>query len=170
MLPRSGWILVSALLLAGCAATPYQPNGLRGGYSEIRTGPDSYAVTFNGNGYSTPVQARSMAMLRGAELCRDAGYGWMAAVKDDSKVNRDVHTRPAETRINTYVNRNSRGRYAGSTGYVTTTPERTTVTERPVAQIEIRCVKANPKGDRRIQSVTEYIRTVGPQFGVAINP
>lgn len=70
MLPRSGWILVSALLLAGCAATPYQPNGLRGGYSEIRTGPDSYAVTFNGNGYSTPVQARSMAMLRGAESSR----------------------------------------------------------------------------------------------------
>lgn len=170
MLTRTGLILASALLLCGCAATPYQPNGLRGGYSEVRLGPDSYTVTFNGNGYSTEAQARSMAMLRGAELCRDAGYGWMAAVKDESKVDRQVYTRPAQTRINTYVNTSRRGGYAGSTGYVTTTPEQTTVTERPVAQLEIRCLKANPKGDRRIQSVTSFIRTVGPQFGVVRNP
>lgn len=166
---RTGLIFTVALFLTGCAATPYQPSGLRGGYSEVRLGPDSYAVTFSGNGYSTEVQARSMAMLRGAELCRDARYGWFAAVKDDSKIDRQVQTRPAETRVNTYANTNSRGRYTGSTGYVTTTPEQTTVTERPVAQLEIRCLKANPKQDRQIQSVTEYIRTVGPQFGVALN-
>lgn len=169
MASRTGLIFTAALFLAGCAATPYQRSGLRGGYSEVRLGPDSYAVTFSGNGYSTEVQARSMAMLRGAELCRDARYGWFASVKDESKIDRQVTVRPAETRVNTYANTNSRGRYTGSTGYVTTTPERTTVTERPVAQLEVRCLKTNPKRDRRIQSVTEYIRTVGPQFGVALN-
>ena len=89
-------------------------------------------------------------------------------MKDESKIDRQGTVRPAETRVNTYANTNSRGRYTGSTGYVTTTPERTTVTERPVAQLEIRCIKANPKQDRRIQNVQQYIQTVGPQFGVTL--
>lgn len=170
MVARMGLIIAVTLSLAGCTATPYQPSGLRGGYSEVRLGPDSYSVTFSGNAYSTEPQARSMAMLRGAELCRDARYGWFATVKDESKIDRQVTVRPAETRVNTYANTNRRGRYTGSTGYVTTTPERRTVTERPVAQLEIRCLKANPKQDRRIQNVQQYIQTVGPQFGVALNP
>lgn len=82
---------------------------------------------------------------------------------------RSFSTTPATTRVSTYARSNSRGRYTGSSGYVTTTPEQTRVTERPVAQLEIRCLKANPKQDRRIQNVAEYIRTVGPQFGVALN-
>lgn len=169
MVARKALTIAVVLSLVGCAATPYQPNGMRGGYSEVRLGPDSYAVTFSGNGYSTEPQARSMAMLRGAEMCQDARYGWFAAVKDESRIDREVEVQPAETRINTYANTSRNGRYTGTTGYVTTTPERTTVTERPVAQLEIRCLRANPKRDRRIQNVQQYIRTVGPQFGVALN-
>lgn len=105
-------------------------------------------------------------MFRGAELCGDACYGWFTAVKDDSTVKRSVSTTPATTRVSTYACTNSRGRYTGSSGYITTNPEKTTVTERLVAQLEIRCLKANPKRDRRILSVIEYIRSVGRQFGV----
>lgn len=159
---------LAALFLAGCAATPYQPNGLRGGYSEVRLGTDTFAVTFNGNGYASEVQTRSMAFLRGAELCRDAGYAWMAALKDNSKVNRDVRVTPARTRVSTYAQTNKNGRYTGSSGNVTRTPERPRVTERPVAQLEIRCLRGNPKKDRRILHVERYIRTVGTQFGVAL--
>ena len=67
-----------------------------------------------------------LPMLRGAELCREARYGWFAAMKDDSRIDRQVDTQPAETRINTYVNSNRNGRYTGSTGYVTTTHHDTT--------------------------------------------
>lgn len=168
MASRLALTALAGLFLAGCAATPDQPAGLRGGYSEVRLGTDSYAVTFSGNGYATEMQARSMAFLRGAELCRDAGYPWMAAVKDNSEVKRNVRVTPARTRVSTYAHTNKNGRYTGSSGYVTTTPEKTRVTERPVAQLEIRCLPGNPKQDRRILHVEQYIRTVGPQFGVAL--
>ncbi|MBY0400133.1 hypothetical protein K2X89_07545 [Myxococcota bacterium] len=163
---RMGLIFTATLFLTGCAATPYQPSGLRGGYSEVRMGPDEFTVTFNGNGYSTESQTRAMATLRGAELCREAGFAWIATVKDNSKIERTVSTRPASTRISTYANTNSRGRYTGSTGYVTTTPEQTSVTERPVAKLQFRCLRTNPKRDRAILHAEQYIRSVGPQFGV----
>ncbi len=43
---------VTSVFLMGCS-THYQSAGLTGGYSETTTAPDSFIVTFSGNGYTS---------------------------------------------------------------------------------------------------------------------
>ena len=54
--------LVLALLCAGCA-TPYQPRGFTGGYSNRRIDASTFHVSFKGNGY-TPRQTVETAAMR----------------------------------------------------------------------------------------------------------
>jgi uncharacterized lipoprotein YajG len=66
-------ILVAALALAGCA-TPYQPMGATGGYSELKLNEDTYLVTVAGNGYTSADRAQKIALLRAAELTIQSGF------------------------------------------------------------------------------------------------
>lgn len=69
--------LVAVVLLVGCA-TPYQPVGVRGGYSERQVNERSYEVSFEGNGYTTKEAARRMAVRRAAELALHRGFAGFA--------------------------------------------------------------------------------------------
>lgn len=64
---------VMTMLLAGCQ-TPYQPNGLLGGYQQRQLAPDMYQITVQGNGYTTREHARDILLLRAAELTLQGGY------------------------------------------------------------------------------------------------
>jgi hypothetical protein len=63
--------LVSAGV-AGCA-TPYQPKGFAGGYSEVQLNPDTYQISVEGNGYTSTDRAQKIALLRAAQLTLAAG-------------------------------------------------------------------------------------------------
>lgn len=65
-------ILLLALTVA--CASPYQPKGFRGGYSEIRLASDMYEVTFKGNGYTSPEVVHQYLLRRAAELTRQNGF------------------------------------------------------------------------------------------------
>jgi hypothetical protein len=65
-----------ALSLTGCA-TAYGPVGITGGYRSDTLAEDRYRVQFLGNGFSDSETAEDYALLRGAELCQTAGYGYM---------------------------------------------------------------------------------------------
>ena len=43
-------VLTSVLLVVGCGSISYQPQGIRGGYSEDKLDENSYRVTYYGNG------------------------------------------------------------------------------------------------------------------------
>lgn len=62
-----------ALALAGCA-TPYEPTGVMGGFEEVRVSANSYRISVQGNGYTTPERAEQIMMLRAAELTLQNGY------------------------------------------------------------------------------------------------
>jgi len=60
-------------------ATPYQAETnftLRGGYSEKKLSEDRYSVTFNGNGVVPRKAAEDFALMRGAQLCKAAGFDY----------------------------------------------------------------------------------------------
>lgn len=65
--------IISALALCGCATT-YQQTGFSGGFSETKLGPDTVRVVFKGNGYTSDERATDFALLRAAQLCREAGF------------------------------------------------------------------------------------------------
>lgn len=65
--------LMLVSLLTSCA-TPYQPEGLRGGYSDVSVGSNKYLVSFRGNGYTGPTTVYQYALQRAKELCNEKGF------------------------------------------------------------------------------------------------
>ncbi|WP_442952987.1 CC0125/CC1285 family lipoprotein [Paucibacter sp. B51] len=61
-------LALSAVVIAGCA-TPYQPLGSLGGYSEKQLEPKVYEVTFLGNGGVSRELAQEYWHRRARELC-----------------------------------------------------------------------------------------------------
>jgi len=69
--------MVVAAVLAGAlvsCATPYQANGLLGGFSANELREDVYRVEFGGNGYTTGETAQTYWLYRCAELTLEKGY------------------------------------------------------------------------------------------------
>ena len=66
-------LLLAPFAMFACV-TPYQPAGVRGGYSDTQLGENVFRVDFNGNGYTTSTRAADFALLRGAELTLEHGY------------------------------------------------------------------------------------------------
>lgn len=68
-------------ILAGCfQTTPYQPDGLGGGYSDSHVDSSTMQVSFRGNG-RTPQRTVELYMLyRCAQVTRDAGYNYFVLV------------------------------------------------------------------------------------------
>ncbi|HEV2111004.1 MAG TPA: hypothetical protein VGT99_06605 [Gammaproteobacteria bacterium] len=85
---RSGCVLSSILLLlAGCAATPYQPANSEGyGYAEQRDAGDAYSVMFVANTATSEQQAQDFALLRAAELGASLGFTYIKVVDSKSGV------------------------------------------------------------------------------------
>ena len=54
--------------LASACATPYQPRGATGGFTETRLSPEAYRVSFNGNRNTSMSRATDFTLLRCAEL------------------------------------------------------------------------------------------------------
>lgn len=74
--------------ITGCA-TMYQSLGMTGGYTDKQLGPDKYLVTFNGNGFTSPMRASDFALMRGAELALMHGYKYIVVFNSDTAMNED---------------------------------------------------------------------------------
>ena len=67
----------SVCLLAGCITpTPYQSDGLRGGYTQTQFDKDVFMDYFAGNPYTNIERTFDFTMLRSAEVCLEHGYGY----------------------------------------------------------------------------------------------
>ncbi len=77
--------VASALLVSGCA-TPYQKDGLRGGYNEIQLDQNIFRISFQGNGYTSPRKVTDYILLRSAELTLEKGFRYfqVMGVTDDT--------------------------------------------------------------------------------------
>ncbi|VHO00850.1 hypothetical protein [Candidatus Rhabdochlamydia sp. T3358] len=65
------------LILSGCA-TSYKALGFNGGYSEIKTTPDSFMVTFKGNEFTSQEKVMQYALRRASELTIQNGYKYFS--------------------------------------------------------------------------------------------
>ncbi|WP_421420263.1 CC0125/CC1285 family lipoprotein (plasmid) [Pseudoalteromonas lipolytica] len=63
-----GLVSHCSLLLAGCNTVSYQPDGLRGGYSDVVLANSEYRVTYQGNGDISSTQALDFALLRASVI------------------------------------------------------------------------------------------------------
>ncbi len=72
--------LSMALLILSCA-TPYQKEGLLGGYSEKELAKDIYLVKFRGNGYTDLEMAQFYALRRVGDLGLEKGYKYFTILQ-----------------------------------------------------------------------------------------
>ena len=72
---RVGLILIiaGALALSGCQ-TPYQAEGIGGGYEDIRLSNDTFEIRARGNGYSSEGHTRNIMLLRASDLAIQNGF------------------------------------------------------------------------------------------------
>jgi hypothetical protein len=70
---KLGGLILVVAMLAGCA-TGYQSKGVMGGFSETALAPDTYRVTFTGNGYTDMGRAQDFVLLRAADLTLANGF------------------------------------------------------------------------------------------------
>ena len=100
-------ILLVGLILSGCA-TPYQKNGLKGGYEDMKLSKDMFQVSFRGNGYTSGDVVQKYFLRRCAELTIEQGFDHFAIVDQEA----DAATQIKGTRYNGTVSEDSSGDYS----------------------------------------------------------
>jgi hypothetical protein len=105
-------------LLAGCA-TPYQSQGLMGGFDETQIAPNVWRVSFKGNGYTSPERAENLALLRSADLTLRSGFSYfgLASARVGSSVSAFTTPVTTTTTASAHVVGNSAYGRATSTSY-----------------------------------------------------
>lgn len=138
---RSGIILLASLALGACA-TPYQPKGMTGGFTETQLEQDRFRVLFSGNANTTPERAQDFALLRGAELTLDHGFTHFAVVEGNHGEVVNVIDVPATSTTR------EKAQTRGTTTYVTsqtvTTGGGVAVYRHPRIDYVIACFKERP--------------------------
>ncbi len=76
--------LVAVLLLLGGCSTPYQHEGLTGGYTNEGLSDTTYRVRFKGNNYTTREKVERSLLYRCAELTQQLGYQHFIVVSQDT--------------------------------------------------------------------------------------
>jgi hypothetical protein len=79
-------------MLIGCS-TPYQGQGLRGGYSDTRIDSNTVLVSFKGNGYTGHEKVETYLLRRCAEVTLADGYDYFVIVdQNDEAVHGSIET------------------------------------------------------------------------------
>lgn len=103
-------LLLTALLLSGCA-TNYQKKGFWGdGFSETRLNENVFQVSFKGNSSTDKERVQDFALLRSAELALKNGYKYFVIVESKDSDTYSTFTTPikAQTESSGYSNGISR--------------------------------------------------------------
>lgn len=102
-------VLSAFFLLTGCAS-PYQPSGFRGGYTDMALNRDTYFVAFRGNGFTSSDVVQSYVLRRSAELTRSKGYQYFVIINSGTQASSQIVKTP------TTIHTQSFDRFHGS-GY-----------------------------------------------------
>ena len=154
---------VLVLLVAGCA-TPYQPTGLAGGFTETQIDTNVFRVTFKGNGFTSPERAEDMALLRSAELTLKHGFTHFAIA--------DGRSRSETVTIDTPAQATTRGSIStyGNTSYLNA---RTQITggdsitvAKPSTSNTIVLFKGKPQIAAFVYDAQFIMNSLGPKVGI----
>ncbi len=156
--------------VAGCA-TPYQPVGLGGGYSETQLAPDVFRVNVRGNGYTSNERAQDFALLRAAELTLQHGFKYFAIIDESSSTDVSTYSTPGSSQTtgsstgtaNVYGNYGTyQGTYSGTTTY---NPPQTYNIHKPRSSISVRCFADKPDSTYTFDAVFLQ-QSISQKYGI----
>jgi hypothetical protein len=116
--PKATAILFCLALVALAACqTPYQPEGLGGGYEDVRLSDDTFEIRARGNGYSTEGHTRDIILLRAAQLARQNGFTHFQILDGSMRQSQRTYTTPGYSNTTANVYGNSTATLSGNTVY-----------------------------------------------------
>jgi hypothetical protein len=92
-------ITIMCITMIGCV-TPYRSKGFMGGYDEIVIGKGKYLVSFEGNGFTSPVSVRLNALRRATELCANTGFNTFRVL--DNAHDKDINLMSSGNTVTRY--------------------------------------------------------------------
>lgn len=101
-------LFISLLILSGCAS-PYQKEGLTGGYSDMRVRDNVFRVSFKGNRVTSEQRVIDLAHVRAAEVTLQNGYKYFIILDQGQFVPASPNTTPATANTSGMVNANNYG-------------------------------------------------------------
>jgi hypothetical protein len=131
-------LAVVIVFVTGCA-TPYQPKGSSGGFSEIQLAPDSFVVTFAGNEHTSAEQVRDFALLRAAEVVLANNLPYFAIVDAAGLGTSNAYVAPGTSYTSGIAT--TVGNLTTYTATTTTTPAQTYNTFSPGLGLMVRGLK-----------------------------
>jgi hypothetical protein len=89
---RLALTFLAAILVAGCAATPYGPakEDWKGGYEDSKVQKGTYNVAFYGNGFTSATTAKNYLLYRCAEITVRDGYDYFVIIEGNAITNYSV--------------------------------------------------------------------------------
>lgn len=114
-------------LLTSCA-TPYQPNGFRGGYSEMQLSENAYRVNFHGNGMTSEDKVAKYFLRRCADLTVLNGYDYFIIQDSHSSIAQStIQTESGKVQTQGSLNQDFTGQYNYQETKTYTPPQSTVV-------------------------------------------
>ena len=85
-------LIVAISVLSGClSVTPYQPEGTRGGYTDLPLSEGRYKITARGNDNTDKERVYSIALVRAAELTLQDGKSHFVVLESEEDEKRHVN-------------------------------------------------------------------------------
>ena len=138
-------VLLTVLLLSACGATPYQPEGYRGGYSETQIDAGVFEVWFRGNAHTSMERARDFALLRSAMVTLRDGCRYFVILGDDGVLSQSTLATPS---------------------YHPAIPDQTRTRSKPRALIRIRTLSEEPGAGIDALSAYAVIAAIREKYGL----
>ena len=144
-------LLLVAVALSGCLATPYQSTGMTGGVSHTAYARDQYQIRSSGNGFTSSERVSDFALLHAAEVTLAAGFSHFVIVNSAAGGSTHTTVTQATTRTTTVVPPTAQlGAYNVPLGVArsssVTTGGDVQTTFKPDATLLIRCFNGDRQG------------------------
>jgi hypothetical protein len=162
--PRYVFLFLTALSLVGCA-TPYQPKGFKGGFSETQLSENVFRVYFRGNGYTKEERAEDFTMLRSAELAEEHGFQYFVVV-DENSISSVTGSVVMPTQTTTTASATGVGNTAYGTAYSTTTGGHSFFIKKPSDRMTIVCFKDRPDVQGVVYESSYIIESITTKYGM----
>lgn len=159
--------VLSLIIFLSACATPYQPMGLMGGYSDSHLDSNTIRVSFYGNGYTSRETVENNLLYRSAEVTVQNGYNYFIIVGGDTTPTYSSYTTPSTynqyTNTNLNVYRNSG--YATSSTYGYYQPGQTVTARRFESTMVIKMFHGKkPSTQLNAYNANELINYLKPQI------
>ncbi|MES2279943.1 MAG: hypothetical protein V4542_00875 [Pseudomonadota bacterium] len=155
--------LLGVVLLAGCAS-PYQKNGMGGGFDETQLDANVWRVSFKGNGYTKGERTEDLALLRSADLTLMNGYSFFVLADARSRTDVGSYTTPLVARTTSNAYRVGNQVYGSAT--TNFTGGQTTFISRPTAMNTVVMFKEKPATDAMVFDAAFICQSIGKKYEI----